>query len=318
MARLREQFESLNVNLNEGQSHQKRGMILESLQLLELFAVNYTKVAEDLTSMLRLSRAADLSYHNRGSLLLRSPKFQNWLTSTSPIFLLVDGNGNSAIERTSAMTFVSALLAESLSEEGVACIHHFCGLHRTRDEDLTGPIGLLRALLLQLVSCYTFCVGFTNNSDYHGLQQFDSVHLCALLSELIMDLPLGFVLVCIIDGVSFYETTDWAEDLRTILETLNSLTRDPKVYAVFKVLVTSAMASRQATRYIQREDHLTLPVDAGDGANSPLTARQLKTQARRSVGSRARDQSPEPLQSIFPEAMDDDEGFVDGIFDDEE
>lgn len=317
MTRLREQFESLNVNLNEVQSHQKRGMILESLQLLELLAVNHTKIAEDLTSMLRLSRNADLSYHNRGSLLSRSPKFQNWLTSTSPIFLLVDGNGNSAIERTSAMTIVSALLAESLSGEGVACIHHFCGQHRTRDDDLSGPSGLLRALLTQLFNLHTFRIGFTNNTEYHELQQFDTIRLCALFSELIMDLPPGFVLVCIIDGVSLYETLDWAEDLRTLLETFNSLTRDPKVYAVFKVLVTSAMGSRQAIRYIPHEDHLMLPLDAGDGANSPLTVRHLKMQARRSAGSRVRDQSPESLQSIFPEAVDDDEGFVDGIFEDE-
>ena len=132
-----------------------------------------------------------------------------------------------------------------------------------------------------------------------------------------MDLPPDFVLVCIIDGVSLYETLDWAEDLRMILETLNSLTRDSKVYAVFKVLATSAMASRQAIKYIPHEDHLMLPLDAGDEANSPLTPRHLKMQARRSMGSLVRDQSPESLQSIFPEAVDDDEGFVDGIFDDE-
>lgn len=91
-----------------------------------------------------------------------------------------------------------------------------------------------------------------------------------------MDLPPGFVLVCIIDGVSLYETSDWAEDLRAILKTLNSLTRDAKVYAVFKILVTSTMASRQATRYIPREDHL---MDAGNGANSSLTVRHLNMQA---------------------------------------
>lgn len=133
-----------------------------------------------------------------------------------------------------------------------------------------------------------------------------------------MDLPPGFVLVCIIDGVSLYETSDWAEDLRAILETLNSLTRDARVYAVFKILVTSTMASRQATRYIPREDHLMLPLDAGNGANSPFTVRHLNMQARRSVGSRARDLSLESLQSIFTEAVDDDEVFVDGISDDDE
>ena len=116
--------------------------------------------------------------------------------------------------------------------------------------------------------------------------------------------------------MSLYETSEWAEDLRLILETLNDLTRDPDVCAVFKVLITSGVASRQAIRYIPREDHLMLPVDAGDGADSVLTARYLKMQTRRSAQPRARDQSPESLLSIFPDAMsDDDAGFVDGTFD---
>ena len=131
-----------------------------------------------------------------------------------------------------------------------------------------------------------------------------------------MDLPPGFLLVCIIDGVSLYETTDWAEDLCRVMETLNSLTPDPNVCAVFKVLVTSAMASWQAVRYIPREDHLMLPLDDGDEAGSPLTTRHVKMYARRSAGSTFPGRSPESLQSIFPESVDDDEGFVDGIFDD--
>ena len=291
-------------------------MIVDSDQLLEVLAVNDTEIARNLTSVLHLGRAADLSYHNRGSLLSRSPKFQNWLTTTSPIFLLVDGNGDSATERISGMTFVSALLAQSLSDEGVSCIHYFCGLHKTRSADLNGPSGLLRALLAQLVNLHDFHVGFTNNTEYHELQRFDTIRLCALFSELVKDLPEGFVLVCLIDGVSLYETSEWAEDIRRILETLNALTRDQEICAVFKVLATSAMASRQAIRYIPPEDHLMLPLDAGDGADSPLTARQLKMKARLSTGSRVRDLSPDFLHPIFPEAVDDDEGFVDGIFDD--
>ena len=59
-----------------------------------------------------------------------------------------------------------------------------------------------------------------------------------------------------------------------------------------------------------------LPLDAGDGAENALTARHLKMQTRRSAQSCARNQSPESLHSIFPEAVsDDDERFVDGTFD---
>lgn len=319
LAKLEGQVQSLTINLEQAQAQNKSGMILESHQLLELLAINQQEMAKDLTSMLRLGRAADLSSHHRGSLLMQSPKFQNWLTSTSPIFLLVDGSGDSATERTSAMTFVSALLAQSLSDEGAFCIHYFCGLHTIRSDDLNGPSGLLRALLAQLFNLHAFRVGFTDNNEYHELQRFDTNRLCALFSESVKELPESFVLVCVIDGVSLYETSEWAEDLRWILETLNDLTRDPDVCAVFKVLATSALASRQAIRYIPGEDHLILPLDAGDGAENPLTPRHFQMQPGRSMGSRTQLGTPESLQSIFPQAEeeDDDEGFFDGIYDDQ-
>ena len=180
---------------------------------------------------------------------------------------------------------------------------------------MSGPSGLLRALLAQLVTLYTFRIGFTHYNDYHELQRFDVVRLCALFSELVKDLPEGFILVCVIDGVSFYETSEWADDLRLVLETLNALTRDPEVWAAFKVLVTSAVANRQAIDYIPRENHLMLPSDAGNGPDSSLTARHFRMQMRRSTECRARSQSLESLRSIFPEPLNDDEGFVDGNFD---
>ena len=289
-------------------------MVLTSHQFLEVLAIDYTEILENLRSMLHRGRVAELSYHNRGSLLMRFPRFRNWLTSTSPDFLLVDGNGGSAADRASAMTFVSALLAQTLSDEGTSCIHHFCGLHTSRSDELSGPRGLLRALLAQLVSLFAFHIGFTRKNEYDEVQRFDTIRLCVLFRELVKDIPEGIVLVCVIDGVSFYEASDWADDLRLVLETLNDLTRDPEVWAAFKVLVTSAVTSRQAIKYIPREDHLMLPSDVGNGSDCPLTARHFKMQMSRSTELCARSQSLESLHSIFPEAMDNDEGFVDGNF----
>ena len=111
--------------------------------------------------------------------------------------------------------------------------------------------------------------------------------------------------------MSLYEIPDSADDLGRILGTLNSLTRDPEVQVVFRVLANSLL------RYTPPEDHLMLPLDAGDDANSPMTARHMEMYARRSAGFHACSRSPESLQSIFPEVVDDDEGFVDGIFDDD-
>lgn len=106
------------------------------------------------------------------------------------------------------MTFMSALLARSLSDERVPCIHHLCGLHKIINDDLDGPSGLIQGLLAKLVNLHAFRIGFTNNVEYHELQRFDTISLCIPFAELTMDLPPGFVFVCIVDGVSLYETAD--------------------------------------------------------------------------------------------------------------
>ena len=98
-------------------------------------------------------------------------------------------------------------------------------------------------------------------------------------------------------------------------KTIARPSRDVELSAVRKVPVTSALASRQAIRYIPHEDPLTYPFEAENGADSPLTAGRLAMQ-RPPTESRARGRGPESLRSIVPGAVDD-EGFVDGEFDDD-
>ena len=64
--------------------------------------------------------------------------------------------------------------------------------------------------------------------------------LCGLFAWLVRRLPRGVTLVCLIEGVSHYETDDYEDDMLRGLGRLLSLMRDKSVAAVVKVLVTSA------------------------------------------------------------------------------
>ena len=243
---------------------------------------------------------------------MQHPKFQTWLTSGQSASLLVNGNASTALERTSAMSFVSALLSQSLADQSAACIHFFCGLHTARNDSLSGPRGLLKTLLAQIVYTHNFDLSFVDEYEYRQLQSNNIGALSRLLERLIQQLPTKLVLFCIIDGISFYENAEWVEEACSAMNTLNKLTMNPQLNAVFKLLVTSPLASRYIREHIPQENQVTLVQDSSVGARHFLTERQMQTHNRRPMDSSAR----MPSQELHPSNNNEiDEGFDESEFD---
>ena len=91
-----------------------------------------------------------------------------------------------------------------------------------------------------------------------------------------------------------------------MVRTLSELTRDPEVRAVFKLLITSPLASRYVAEYIPFSDRLSLLREVAKSDGSSLTQRHVMLR------------SPEGREEPFDEVIQDvdsDEGFVDGGFD---
>ncbi len=284
-------------------------MIVTTKKLLELLAVDTASIKNEAATMLRQGRCSDQSVHDRGHLLMRNRKFQAWLASGQSKRLLVDGNAESASERVSAMTVLCALLAHSLPNETASTITYFCGLHTDPADTLGGPCGILRAVLAQVIHTYDIHLDFLDSEEYDELQRFDLRRLCILLGVLIKRLPAGVVLICMIDGISLYEKGEWLEGTCYALRMIGDLTRDPEIPAIFKLLITSPLASRYIARYIQEEDHLVLPRDLCGGDGNSISNRQLMMQSRRMADE---DKDAEKF-----DGMSFDEGFVDGEYDEE-
>ena len=282
-------------------------MIVTPEKLLELLAVDTTRIENEAAIMLRRGRGSDQAVHDRGHLLMHNQRFQAWLASGQSKCLLVDGNAGSASERVSAMTVVCALLAHSLPIETSSTITYFCGLHTDLADTLGGPCGILRAILAHVVRTYNLHLDFVDSEEYDELQRFDLRRLCILLGVLMKKLPAGVVLFCMIDGISLYEKDEWLEGTCYALRMIGDLTRDPEVSAIFKLLVTSPLASRYIGRYVPEEDHLILPRDLCRVGGSSISNRQLMMQSRRMVDE---DEDAEEF-----DGMSFDEGFVDGNFD---
>ena len=282
-------------------------MILTTKKLLELLAVDTAMIENEAAIMLRRGRGSDQSVHDRGHLLMHNRTFQAWLASGQSKRLLVDGNAGSASERVSAMTVVCALLAHSLPNETASTITYFCGLHTDPADTLSGPCGILRAILAQVIHTFDVCLDFVDSEEYDELQRFDLRRLCILLRVLMKKLPAGVVLFCMIDGISLYEKDEWLEGTCYALRMIADLTRDPEVSAIFKLLFTSPLASRYIARYVQEEDRLVLPRDLCGGGGNPISNRQFMMQSRRMADE---DKDVEDF-----DGMSFDEGFVDGEYD---
>ncbi|KAI9680201.1 MAG: hypothetical protein M1829_001438 [Trizodia sp. TS-e1964] len=284
-------------------------------ELINLLDADPDMAAKDVQTSIRRGQALDESHQGRAGWLMRNSTFQAWLTSGGTQVLLVDGNASdAAFERTSSMSLLCAMLVNSLGEVQPAIpIQFFCGLHTASNDSLSGPRGLIRSLVTQLLCIYDFDLTFVDSYQYlDHLQSHEVDHLCDLFRQLVKQLPTGLVLFCVIDGISLYENWEWRAETCFVIRKLRELSEDPHLQALLKLLVTSPLASRLVKDHISIEDHLILPRDAG-AERQILTERLMTVEAQRPVRERETSYKSTSSFDNFDEGYDEvdfDEGNV--------
>ncbi|KAF3763328.1 hypothetical protein M406DRAFT_261652, partial [Cryphonectria parasitica EP155] len=146
-----------------------------------------------------------------------------------------------ALKAGSALSLVSAMLMQGLrTRPSFASVVFFCRQHPESDDLFAGPSALIRSLTAQLLrqdfANFTFC---QKNVDMEGLRGGDVGVLCPFFEWLVRQLPQQKTVVCVVDAVETYETGEYEDDLRTVMQSLLRLARDPNLLATVKVLVTS-------------------------------------------------------------------------------
>lgn len=108
----------------------------------------------------------------------------------------------------------------------------FCGSHINGPND--NAAALMRSLICQLLVTNPFDHGFNHIKDFDGQ---NLGHLLDMFTDLLRQLPSGTAVVCIIDGISFYEDSQLREDT---IKTVRRLVKISRVEApIFKLLLTS-------------------------------------------------------------------------------
>lgn len=277
----------------------QHGMLVRSDQLLEILRFDLEEVSEELEATVRQGNISDPSTQGRSQLLMQSSKFQNWFSSAKSKCLLVDGNAESAMEKMSAMSIVCALLAQNLPSATAKTMVFFCGLH-IDEFAATGPGDLIRSLLGQIISQYSLSTTFVDGRAYEELRRFDLRRLCALMTELVKKIPHEAVLFCLVDGISWYETEEMTQETCVVMQTLVDLTYDTGVRGVFKLLITSPMASRYVRKCTLRQDRLSISSDVAEHDGGPLSRRSLMMPPR----GESEEMFDDPWRETFDEGYD--------------
>ncbi|PTB80692.1 hypothetical protein M440DRAFT_1324433 [Trichoderma longibrachiatum ATCC 18648] len=183
-------------------------------------------------------------------------RFFRWMRSEDPDMLLVDGNlfvrGAVSLEKISAMSLVCANLVLSLSslDPSAVLLHFHCGLHSNPDDDWYGPVGLVRSMIVQLLAILydkdQLDLNILNRRSFaKALESHILDDLCALLHQLMDQLPPDTAIFIIIDGICWFDLDARGSyrQLMTVLDGLRSIVEDDNLRPTFKVLMTSPTKS---------------------------------------------------------------------------
>ncbi|KAL6869206.1 hypothetical protein ACO1O0_000529 [Amphichorda felina] len=110
----------------------------------------------------------------------------------------------------------------SLPQSPRIILEYFSGQHNVDSSGLTGPQGMMRSLLDQLLQQWPDEAPLS----LHGLRRpeysrdLPTPHLCDLFEGVVRQLPRDFPIWCVVDNVSHFETSldGWADELADTVE----------------------------------------------------------------------------------------------------
>lgn len=218
----------------------------------------------------------------RAEHLIRTGQIPEWLTAPTSTQLLVHGNYDRRAY-ISGLTIFCMSLTATLAERHSRFIPltFFCGLHAEPMSDApSGGRAIIQSFIGQLLQQFDF--GRTQmptlQMDESKIRTGDVYELCNLFEALVRSLPNFVVLVCLIDGILYYEREEFKEGMAVVLSAILKLSADKSVAVPIKVLITSPTKTAEVRQPFP--DNLILSMDAmalaGLIASSSRLSRELQ------------------------------------------
>ena len=249
-------------------------------QLLTGLEYEDSVLEQDVEAKLKTVWALPRQDQDRVVAIMRSPKLQQWITNTDSSALLINANHRGSAKQ-QPTSFICAKLVDSLTphpsnthpESRMSLpLAFFCGEHLQKDDPDSGPDGMMRSLLAQLLLSY-------RDFDLRTVQRmrnlnFDDVNdLCDVFDLLIAQLPDYVVVFCVLDAISFYEdSAAVCDEAGVVVQALvDVVERTREAGCAFKLLLMSPWNSRVLYKNMQDQEGEVLWMPAKVPAQGGLT-----------------------------------------------
>ncbi|KAI6779287.1 uncharacterized protein J7T54_001017 [Emericellopsis cladophorae] len=218
--------------------------------------------AEDRASVLRKYHQFKAKALARANQLMSNARFGEWVGVLHSDIILVNGHsGGDTIGSTSPLSVFCAGLTDtfgapgqnSLPQSPFIIVEFFCGHHATESSGLEGPQGMMRSLISQALCQWPGNVPLNLQPRRH--ENFSEAHgwslsaLCELFETIICQLPRELPVWCIIDNISYFETSldGWDQELEVIVASFERFVhvgkRTGAISAPVKILLAAGSRS---------------------------------------------------------------------------
>ncbi|KAJ3542045.1 hypothetical protein NM208_g4313 [Fusarium decemcellulare] len=192
---------------------------------------------QDLGLVLRKYHEFSTKALAQANYLIMKPRFQSWLMDPESDIILVDGHCSETIGKIAPTSIFCAGLVETLSgqnrgsqpwalpQKPQAVLYFFAGEHTSPSSSFLGPQDMIRSLVDQLLLQWPrhdlpdlrFLEG--QLMQLAGERRLDPQDLCHIFEKLIAQLGPKSPVWCIVDGISFFETSlhGWMDDVMLII-----------------------------------------------------------------------------------------------------
>ncbi|KAL9064056.1 MAG: hypothetical protein Q9161_009113 [Pseudevernia consocians] len=220
--------------------------VIKPKKVLKVMRYDQISPVLDIEHCLELADAMEPTDIDRASWVMGAEEFHSWLNEPKNCrSILINGNSD-PLEITSPLSLLCAHLTHLfVAAKPVFVVSYFCGLHMDLVTDYRANaqgmmISLIGQLLLQAKQKNVhFDLSFLAQKKLQLLAVDDLKTLCNIFRNLVVQLPKDKIILCIIDGISLYESTDGDADLLYAWQRLNQLLAHKHLKAVMKLLATS-------------------------------------------------------------------------------
>lgn len=225
-----------------------------------------------IADMVHIENAQELipvAEKERTDCLVRNQRFKDWVVAPKSTELLIHGDFEATYD-VSALSLFSSLFLQGVREYGqFTTLAFYCSRHLEGEH--AGGRAMIKSLVTQLLRQCQFDAGRVDKQVKANLiEDGDIQQMTVLFRSLLLQLH-GITVICVIDGVKYYERDEHVDDMALVLRSLLDLTLDQSLEIVFKVLVTSHSPTHIVRQAFAPTDILSLDPLAGVGQGCSTT-----------------------------------------------